>query len=330
MVEMIQGSSAKVHGLNMLLSIAVLMRLIAGRVNLGRLNRTFTTSCVLQLLGGIASTSSSIQETCPLVVPNQCRTPPSIGVSHAADASVHWFPVAGDKSFTTNFRRQTVPDVALAERVMVQRIKADPDCQFLGFVDYDDTRFSDIFSPEESMADRIYASVPMYDMNPSQRGFAIESVMKRFQELTLPNCIVLDGKQLDRPSSHQALSDYGIQPLQGTTQEMLRGRISDVETKNSQLQWKTTGNRFAVNFKNIKFHLHDELRLVIYAPDGLHLYTYNGYNNIQRMGQKTDENGEWVIGYSSRYNVRNWRQGLRGIHEKMLNGGCEFHGCIRF
>ena len=182
------------------------------------------------------------------------------------------------------------------------------------------------------MVDRIYASAPMYDMNPGRRGLVIESVTKRFLELTLPNCIVLDGKQSNRFSSHQALSDCRLQPLQGATQEMLRGRISDVETKSSQLQWlaRKTEKRFQVCFQNIKFHLHDELRLVIYAPDGLHLYTYNGYKNIGRMGQKTEENGEWVIRYGSRCNVRNWREALGDIHEKMLNGGCEFHGCIRF
>lgn len=118
----------------------------------------------------------------------------------------------------------------------------------------------------------VYKGLPLSNMTPSHRGTVLENV----------------ARECDRRFCNKNISDatetVGLtgkkRALRCEEYDFKRGNIR-VEVKSAQLTWDSAREVWGFVFLAIKVDKHDELQLVMYAPDGIYIWknpAHNGRN----------------------------------------------------
>jgi hypothetical protein len=144
--------------------------------------------------------------------------------------------------------------------------------------------YSDLFAITTATI-RLYRGLPLSDVGSKTRGDILERVVRRNDELTNRLEIFTDPDpgitvKGNRRGADKAPYDYR------------RGQTR-VEVKSAQLIYDTTRHAWCVRFQNVKPKEHDELRLALYAPNGVHIFVQNGLR-MSTQGKGTFANGNQI------------------------------------
>ena len=164
---------------------------------------------------------------------------------------------------------------------------------------------------------RPYNGHPLAQLNAARRGAVLQEWARQILQTKHPNCVVEDatpGKCVNgrRRSKYQAQYDF-----------MLDGR--KVEIKSSQLQWD--GNQWRVHFRSVKFpHMmpqegarFDDLYLVLFSPNWLHLVKHDLKTAISTTGAVTQIQGHCIQVKGGLNN--GWEESVSAILRKLCEKG---------
>ena len=169
------------------------------------------------------------------------------------------------------------------------------------YADYAD--YADLFA-KTTPAAQVYANLPLAMLNAATRGNIIEEIVRRHDEKSNPNTSdAVRGTDVrgEKRGKNRTANDYDRDGVR-------------VEVKSSMLCWNSCNKYWGVQFEKVKREKHDELRLAVFAPDGIHIYVHGGAG-YSTNGKRTEAEG----GSIAKYGPRNKRIGeLRRRHSSKL------------
>eukprot|EP00928_Gymnodinium_smaydae_P087448 TRINITY_DN7170_c1_g1_i1.p1 TRINITY_DN7170_c1_g1~~TRINITY_DN7170_c1_g1_i1.p1 ORF type:complete len:436 (+),score=7.25 TRINITY_DN7170_c1_g1_i1:234-1541(+) len=184
------------------------------------------------------------------------------------------------------------------------------------------SRFQDILD-RRSRTSSIYGNCTLAQLSSSARGKIIEQSVRRILMDADDKAVFEDpclGFRVDGSRRGKGQSAYDW---------LQDGRR--IECKSSQLQWN--GRRWHFNFCNIKFddstfksgQPFDDLILVLFSPERLHMYCHDGMLGRSRQCIRTMTNGH-VIQIGGPLREESWRIALERILDKLdsASNACKY------
>ena len=170
------------------------------------------------------------------------------------------------------------------------------------YADYAD--YADLFA-KTTPAAQVYANLPLAMLNAATRGNIIEEIVRRHDEKSNPNTSdAVRGTDVrgEKRGKNRTANDYDRDGVR-------------VEVKSSMLCWNSCNKYWGVQFEKVKREKHDELRLAVFAPDGIHIYVHGGAG-YSTNGKRTEAEGGSIAKYGPR-NQKDWRAALDVIRSKL-------------
>lgn len=221
---------------------------------------------------------------------------------------IHVFVYSGkiDKYGTKAWTKKADAPEAAGEGILANMKR---DCsRYIGSIAFNDPNYTSFFEHTTETI-KAYKGKPLADLDPSSRGKLLEKVARRQDELLNPECDFKDppptyyqnGKKRPRSSAE---CDYV---------RVRDGKRVRVEVKSAQFSFNKSVERWAFTFENIKDELHDELRLVFYLPDGLHIIVHDPVSDTGKIcvqSPRTTPGWRKAVGDIS----NNIKSGVYGTH----------------
>ena len=102
-----------------------------------------------------------------------------------------------------------------------------------------------------------------------------------------------------------------------------------VACKGAQLTWDGHGQRWKLQFRDVKPDACDELLLAAYTPEGVHLFRHDGRAGLSTAGKSTVATGK-QIQFFGPSNEPDWRVALGEILEKVEAKGCRRRAFVQW
>jgi len=220
---------------------------------------------------------------------------------------IHVFVYSGkvDKYGTKAWTKKENGPVAAGKAILANMTR---DCsRYIGRIAFNDEKYKEFFEHTTETI-KAYKGKPLADLDPSSRGKLLEEVARRQDNLLNPDCNFVDPPTRDRKGKKRGRSSAECDYVRVGDGKRVR-----VEVKSAQFSFNKSVERWAFTFENIKDELHDELRLVFYLPDGLHIIVHDPVSDTGKIcvqSPRTTPGWRKAVGDIS----NNIKSGVYGTH----------------
>ncbi|CAE8646940.1 unnamed protein product [Polarella glacialis] len=173
--------------------------------------------------------------------------------------------------------------------------------------------FHHILESADGATSSTYFGNKLSEISPQRRGVILESVSRAVYAEVFPAAIISDAVPGHRVN--------GVRRSPGQTDHDWLSDGSRVESKSGQLVWQNSSQRWLVAFFNINLASLDDLILMMYTPNKLHVIRHDLKLGLSTTGVR----GKHVICLYGRRGNTSWEDAATTILDKLSSQGnyCE-------